>query len=59
MHYEIRLDNPAKLTQTQRLQQACDFARGISTRLDKANKADLVLTLYLAELKFTTCGKAD
>jgi hypothetical protein len=61
MHYEIRIDNvsvkhPEHLTDAQRLQRICEFASGISARLNASEKADLILMLDLAEVKSAACG---
>lgn len=61
LHYEIRVlkTDDLKPTDAQRLQRACEYAREISGHLGKAEKADGMLTFYLAQLKIATCGKAD
>jgi hypothetical protein len=62
MHYEIRINRidpraDASLTDAQKLERACDLSAGISSRLQGAEKRDVLLQFYLADLSATACAK--
>lgn len=59
MHYEIRIDRrpAAALTDAEKLERACTLAAGISGQLHGAEKNNVLLRFYLAELNATACAK--